>query len=480
MKGEDAIQTCDERDAVIAELREQLAAQQEQLTAQKRQIDELTELLSRNSTNSHLPPSSDGPGAGKRLTERLRKLKSPGKRKRGGQKGRKGVSRARLDPSNVDVVRDFFPVACCGCAAMLPEVNDGDPRRTQQVDIVGFRPQLTEFRRHAVACPACGKTTLAEFDPQRIPSHAFGPRLTAIVVMLTGVYHLSRARVRMLIQDLFGISICIGTISAMEARTSKGLADVHEEIREVVEQAAVKYADATTWLRDGKTCSVLTICSAMATYYAVLKNGSRELAKPLFGAITGILVSDRAAQFNFWLMTMRPICWAHLLRKFVSFSERDGPAGRFGQGLLDCTALLFAYWRAFKSGELSRTELIAWMRPVQRQFELLLRRAVVARIKGLSGSCQNMFAHREALWTFVTHEGVEPTNNEAERELRPLVLWRKTSFGSKSARGDQFVARVMSVARTARKQGRRIIDFFEATLRAGLTGAPAPRLTSPA
>jgi transposase len=137
---------------------------------------------------------------------------------------------------------------------------------------------------------------------------------------------------------------------------------------------------------------------------------------------------------------------------------------------------MFEYWHAFRNGELTREELQSWMRPLQRHFEAVLERAVSTKIKGLSGSCADILAHRDALWTFVTHEDVEPTNNNAERALRSFVLWRKKSFGTQSERGNLFAARVMTVVQTARKQGKDVLDFLTRSIRAHITGTTPPAL----
>jgi transposase len=178
-------------------------------------------------------------------------------------------------------------------------------------------------------------------------------------------------------------------------------------------------------------------------------------------------------------MRRRQVCWAHLARKFVSFSERDGPGGKLGDELLEYTRLLFEYWSQYRDGRQSRSMLVERMAPVRAQVEALLERAVAAKVRGVSGSCADILVHREALWTFVERDGVEPTNNHAERELRALVLWRRRSFGSQSVRGDRFAARMMSIAHTARKQGRAVLDFLAACC-ARPKGAPAPSLFAPA
>lgn len=449
----------------------QIAAQAVRIVALEKLVGELRELLSRNSGNSHRPPSSDPPGS------RTAKSKAKEKRKRGGQKGHRGAFRILVAPERVDAVLDFYPPSCGHCGAPLPEIRDPDARRYQLLDLDPFKPHVKEFRRHEVECPGCGGRTRAAYDAATIPASPFGPRLMAIVVLLTGVYHLSRRKARRLLCDLYGLDISLGAISRVEARMSPALVPAVEEAQSEVESADVKHADATTWLRAGVTMSLWVVATAMATVYRVLKDGCTETILPLFGELPrGILVSDRASVFGFWAMKLRQICWAHLWRKFCGFSERDGPAGAFGRALLECTLLLFDYWHAFKDGRLTRQELAAWMRPLRRQVEDVLERAVAANIPRLSGSCANILAHRDALWTFIDAEGVEPTNNEAERELRAFVLWRKMSFGTQSVRGEQFAERIMTVVHTGRKQGVDILAFLVRTWTAYVHKTPPPAL----
>ena len=187
-------------------------------------------------------------------------------------------------------------------------------------------------------------------------------------------------------------------------------------------------------------------------------------------------MSDRAKALNFWAMERRQVCWAHLLRKIVSFSERDGPAAAFGRQLLDYVGLMFEYWHDHKAGKLSRQTLIAWMAPLRQQVEVLLAQAVAADIPGLSGSCADMLEHKAALWTFVDKPGVEPTNNHAEREVRAFVLWRKRSFGTQSVRGNVFAENLMSVAHTARKQGKNALAFLTACCEAQRDESRTPSL----
>ncbi len=407
----------------------------------------------------------------------LRRLGQESKgRKRGGQKGHRGKHRELLPPERVDTIVNLFPDVCLGCAARLPTSLDIAACRYQQLDLREHRPHVTEWRRHEVECPRCGTSTRAAYDRTKVPSSAFGPTLTAVVGMLTGAYHLSRRKARRLLLELFGIAISLGAVSAMEKRASEALASAYEEAKREVQYAGVKHTDATSWTRAGVLMSLWTIASAAATVYRIFADGRRDTILPMFGPRIGILVSDRATVFGFWAMALRQICHAHLLRKYVAFSERDGPAGAIGRELLELTALMFEYWHGFKDGLLTRQELVYWLRPVQRDIERLLERGANACIDRLSGSCADILAHRDALWTFVTEEGVEPTNNHGELELRDFVLWRKRSFGSQSERGERFAERVMTAVRTARKQGADVLDFLVRSVTAYVNGMPAPRL----
>jgi transposase len=211
----------------------------------------------------------------------------------------------------------------------------------------------------------------------------------------------------------------------------------------------------------------------------IVSNGKADTLMPLFGKRPGILVSDRATALGFWAMEQRQVCWAHLLRKFVSFSERAGRAAALGRELLDYLAIMFAYWGDLKASRLSRDQFRELMAPLRKQVEAALERAVAAKLPQVSGSCEDVLAHRAALWTFVDREDVEPTNNHAERELRAFVLWRKRSFGTQSERGNLFAERLMTVAHTARKQKKNVLAFLTACCTAARDGTAAPSLFSP-
>lgn len=453
-------------------LEQQIGELLEQVAALTQRVAELTERLGQNSRNSHLPPSSDPPGtAGKGSGQRPKS-----DRPRGGQRGHRGSRRELVAADKVDDDVDLYPAECENCWAALPEQPDPGAKRYQWIEVPPLRPYIKETRRHAVTCPCCGHKTRAAYSEQEIPASPFGPRLMGIIGLLTGVYHVSRRRAAKLLSDLVGVPISLGAVSAVEARVSEAVEPAVAEAWRRVEGAPVKHTDGTTWLKAGAVLALWTIASTAATVFKIVADGSRATLAPLYGALRGILVSDRATALAFWAMERRQICWAHLLRKFVSFSERAGPSAELGRQLLDYTGLLFDYWHDYQADKLDRATFRAWIAPVRAQVEALLERAVASGIDRLAGSCANILEHRAALWTFVEVDGVEPTNNHAERELRAFVLWRKRCFGTQSERGNLFAERLMTVAHTARKQRKDVLAFLTACCQAQLDGTRAPLL----
>ena len=454
------------------ELERQIGELLKHVAALTQRVAELTERLGQNSRNSHLPPSSDPPGAAGKGGAPRPKSGRP----RGGQRGHRGSRREFVAADKVDDVVDLYPAECENCWAALPEQPDPGAKRYQWIEVPPLRPYIKETRRHAVICPCCGHKTRAAYDEQEIPASPFGPRLMGMIGLLTGVYHVSRRRAAKLLSDLVGVPISLGAVSAVEARVSDAVEPAVAEAWRRVEGAPVKHTDGTSWLKAGAVLALWTIASTAATVFKIVADGSRATLAPLYGALRGILVSDRATALSFWAMERRQICWAHLLRKFVSFSERAGPSAEFGRQLLDYTGLLFDYWHDYKAGKLDRATFRAWIAPVRAQVEAVLERAVASDIDRLAGSCANILEHRTALWTFVDADGVEPTNNHAERELRAFVLWRKRCFGTQSERGNRFAERLMTVAHTARKQRKDVLPFLTACCQAQLDGTRAPSL----
>ena len=206
----------DPRDQRIAELEGRVAGQDAQLAAKDREIaelrngfDELTkqvlslkEQLDRNSSNSSKPPSSDSPS---QRAERQGKGATGGKQ--GGQLEHKGSKRALVPAELVTETKPLFPPECENCWAALPQVPSAKPQLFQTVELPPLKAHVTQFERHCVACPRCRHQTWASIS--EIPATPFGPRLSAVIGLFTGVYHLSRRSAAKLVGDVLGIDISL-------------------------------------------------------------------------------------------------------------------------------------------------------------------------------------------------------------------------------------------------------------------------------
>ena len=454
----------DWRDDTIAELRQMVA----ELRAR---VAELETRLRQNSSNSGKPPSSDAPS-----DREQRPKPPPSGRKRGGQPGHKGHKRALLPPDQVTAAVDHFPEACRKCGGQLAKNPSADPYRHQVVDVPVIRPDVTEHRLHEACCGDCGAVTRAQL-PDGIPAGMCGPRLVALISLMTGGYNVSRRQATTLMSDVLGVRISLGALSESEAGMSAALEEPTNEALAYACRQPIKHVDATGWRQSGDARSLWTIATSMVTVFAITLDGSRPHLQGLLATMHGILVTDRAPQFGFWAMMRRQICWAHLLRKFASFAEDRRPeVARLGERLLCLGHALFHAWHRARDGTISRAELRRSTDALRLCVEKALRDGVVLGLRGVSGSCADILAHRQALWTFIDKVGVEPTNNEAERELRGFVLWRKKSFGSQSERGTRFAERVKTTVHTLRKQGRNVLSFLTAAAESRLRGHAPPSL----
>lgn len=307
----------------------------------------------------------------------------------------------------------------------------------------------------------------------------FGPRLLALTALLTGTFQLGRRQAVALLGDVLGIRVSLGALSEAEERASEAVAPAVDEAREFVTAQPVKHVDATSWSRHGVARTLGTVTTACVTVFAITTDGTRRTLRPWLNRVLGVLVSDRATVFLFWSMKLRQICWAHLIRKFAGFAQRGGAGSRLAHQLRSQAELMFHYWHRVRDGTLTRAQFRRRTQTIRQQIERLLERGAALGVTGFSGCCQNILAHRRALWTFVDREGVEPTNNHAERDLRPAVLWRKRSYGCHSDRGERYVERMLTVTHTLRKQNRPVLAYLHHACANQLCGCPPPSLLPP-
>ena len=457
---------CAQRDAALAALHQRVADLQAPVRA-------LQARLGGNASNSSLPPSANPPQAPPPVAK-----KRTG-RKTGGQKGHRGHQRLRLPPDRVQHVIPLIPTHCEGCQAPLPHqpsAADPDPVWHPFAELPKVQAVVTEFQGHARTCPCCGHVT-REPIPAAIRAQAFGPRLAAVLSYLSGSQYVSQRGLEDVSEVVFGVPLSLGTVTALQQQMSAALQPAHREIAQEVRAAPAKNVDETGWKQAGDKRWLWAAVTATAALFVIhLRRGAAGLKALLGETIEGLVCSDRWSAYQLIPVDRRQVCWAHLKRDFQAMVDRDNAGSAIGADLLLLTGVLFGWWRRVRDGTLSRRAFRRYVEDLRQEVVALLERGRACGCARTAGVCQEVLKLEPALWTFARVEGVEPTNNAAERALRPAVIKRKRSFGCHSEDGCRFVERLLSVTQTLRLQRRPVLDYLVEALVAHRHGLPAPQL----
>jgi transposase len=434
------------------------------------EVSALREQVNRNSRNSSKPPSSDGPDASPKPHKRAKS-----KRKRGGQPGHKGTTRKLVPIEQVKDSHDIKPETCRKCGHTL-EGQDPEPYRHQVTEIPPVVAEIVEYRLHVLSCPECGTETCAELPPG-VPQGAFGPRLQAMVSLLSGRYRLSKRDTEEVMDDFFQADVSTGSVCALEQRTSEAIGEPVEEAREYVKGQPVVHMDETGWREANQKAWLWVAATSLVTVFLIRCSRGGQVAREMLGeTFNGILNSDRWSAYNWLPVSLRQLCWSHLLRDFQAFVERGGESQHIGEAILAQSDQMFDWWHRIRDGTMTRATFQAKMKPVQQKVGELLRQGAACAHDKTAGTCRDILKREEAMWTFVRVEGVEPTNNLGERQVRHGVIWRKICFGTQSEAGSRFAERIMTVVSTLKQQKRNVLDYLTEACDAANWGRPAPSL----
>lgn len=436
-------------------------------------VRDLQARLGQNATNSSLPPSANPPAAPKPV------VKEPTGRKPGAQLGHAPTPRVRLPGEQVHEVVRYVPTACRACQAALPAQagpHDPDPTWHQAAELPPCTARITEHQGHARHCPHCGTLNHAPI-PAAVRAHSLGPRLAAVIAYLSGARHDSKRGVAEVLETVFGVPRALGTVSAVEQETAAALVEPHAEAGRAVQPAACKNTDETGWKQAGKRCWLWTAVTRTVAHFLIQPSrGAAGLEALLGQAIAGVVTSDRWSAYHRLELYRRQLCWAHLIRDFQALVDRGGAAAEVGNELLCFAEGVFHWWYRVRDGTLARSGLRTYIESQRAWLRDLLQSGAALPCAKTAAFCGNLLELEPALWTFVRVAGVEPTNNAAERALRPAVLWRRRSFGCHSEGGCRFVGRMLTVVQTLRLQERRVIDYLTDAITAHRQELPAPQL----
>ncbi len=409
---------------VIIDLLAVIQQQQERIAA-------LEARLSQTSSNSDRPPSSD--------PAYVHRIARSGARGRPGAKpGHPGHRQAWLAPTEVIAVQ---PEACACGQRTFPETQ---PYHTHQlIELPEIQTVVTHVVLHETRCPRCGRTLKAELPAAY--RYGYGPRMTALIGELSGSQRSSRSAVQEFCASVLGVPISRGAVQRAVDRVSAAITPHYEAIGAKARGAKVNYIDETAWHQHGALVWLWVMVNTTVAFFTVQTSRSKAAFEALVERWAGILVSDGYGVYCHW-MHQRQTCLAHLIRRARRLSERQEPEmAWFGRRVLAELQRLVRWATAPPtSGEVQTW----YARMVYLLGQYHLRRDEAGTF---ARTLEREMAH---LWTFVVEEGVEPTNNRAERALRFAVLWRRLMQGTYNDKGDRWVERILSVRETCRLQGR--------------------------
>jgi len=455
---------------IIARLEKRIAQLEAIVERQAAEIHELKHRLRRNSSNSHRPPSSDPPG-----TPPPSKPPPPSGRSPGGQPGHEAHLRHDFPADQLDRRIPVRSKGCRTCHRPLREDLDAvvwDQR--QVVDLPPVSAQVHQYERHAVWCPGCGGWNVPDWPAE---ANGFvGPRLQALLALLVGRFRLSRREAEEFLREVLGdkAKISLGSVKNLEGRTADALEAPYDEALAAVRKEARLNVDETGWYERANLVWLWTLATRRAAVYRVAPGRGKEAFRDFVGGFSKILISDRWKPYLSWGLHRHQLCWSHVKRDFRKWEDRGGGCRAIGREALACEKSVFDLWRRRRRGTISRSEFLDGIGSARRRLRRILLRGT--RVKALKRVCEGFLKTEPALWTFAYRPDVEPTNNLAERAIRPAVMWRKTCFGTWSTAGGRFVERMLTVAATLRRQGRNVLEFLTQAIVAHRSGSSAPRL----
>ena len=448
-------------------LKAEIIALKETVVRLFERIDNLEAQLRQNSNNSSKPPSSDPLHlAAKKLDDKIRSRKKPG-----GQPGH-GKHKQKILPTKD--IRQVIPDHCKECQAPLVG-KDPEPSLHQNIEIPQIQPEVTHFLLHQLTCSRCGAVTRGQVPAGNQSS--YGPRLEALVSHLTGFYRFSKRKIVGLLDEVLGIPISLGMVCKLQARTTRALeAGMAEIDGRIMNSAEPKNVDETGQRVCGELKYVWVASSPSAVKFQIGSRTKESFIK-LVGQPLGVITSDRFSAYHHLGPDHRQFCWSHLKRDFQGATDQKNEASATAKELIRIAKKMHQSWKSVRDGTRSRLAFVKnSLGRIQFQFRKALEQGAQFGKRKLATLSRFLLSHWDALWKFAFVEGVEPTNNEAERQLRELVIYRKISLCIQSAVGQRFVESIFSMIATCKLHKVKPLEYLVACIESFRLKLPAPVL----
>lgn len=401
----------------------------------------LKDQLGLNSTNSSQPPSKD-----------LYKSKtiplSKSDKKPGAQLGHIGVSRKPLPPDHI--------VECelenkCECGGEIIDTNSLYTH--QKIELPVIKPIVTNFLCKKGICNKCSKKHTAAL-PQSITPDLLGSNAKVTIATLTGMFGNSKRDVQDMLKNIFNLKIGLGLVSKTEERVSEKCESIYNQyLEEVKDDNAPMHIDETGAKNKGEKKWAWMFTNHTTSVLKIAESRGMKVLQSILPDYKGIVVSDRYAAYNFFNEQNRQICWAHLLRDFERLANSaNTEVQKNGIELRSYCKEVFRVVKSFDNRIIEHKFYMRRMRKIRKKISFYLKRCRnIPNAPGIAGKIKNILKHENMMWRFLEFPGkIEITNNLAERQIRPFVIYRKNSFFTWSDRGMRFIERILSIKLTGR------------------------------
>jgi transposase len=388
----------------------------------------------------------------KPFTTRTRSDDTTPAKPRGRPAGHVGSSRRR--PTRIDRTQAIGAGDTCpDCGTAFTGI--GTSRERVVEDIVLVRPTvITKYVIERRWCPKC-RAYHEDAVTQALPRHRLGLHVLLFVVYQKVALGLSYSKIQRELRGYFGLTISAGELPSMVAEIAALFGPAYARLLELMRQQAAMHIDETSWRVDGVPHWLWVFVNDVVALYVVSRSRGSKVPQALLGPdFDGVAISDFFSAYS-PLEVEKAKCWAHLLRDShdnAKGQDADSERTRFHRALHALFVEMGLALEQVQADPAGRERVYDQMRMRLWQF---------ASEQWRSWQCQQL-AHRikkylDDLVVWLKNPAVDPTNNAAERALRGAVVTRKTSFGSRSKRGAQAFARLLSIIMTWERQGK---DFL--------------------
>ena len=375
----------------------------------------------------------------------------------GAPKGHKGY--AKHNPERIDNVKSLIPDECPHCGTEL--LGDTQEIRSRHVTGIALKSKVknTRYDIHRKYCPTCKKLVEPEV-PNVLPHARFDLNLMLLIMYLRLGLRLPGNKVCEYLLNFYDLKISEGGIVVVLRQLANAFGDYYSHLEKLVKFARIKHSDTTSWRVNGRSYVAWVFITCGIVLYKIRKSNNHKVGLSVFGKQKGnILVVDRHCAYRLLAKKagfLLQLCWSHILQDTKQLAENFGAEGKYVHNKLKETYSL-AKWLNHKGNYEMVEQLKAEI------FQLTLRHYKHSTIKKFV----NNLYYRDGndLFRFLTDPEVDPTNNISERELRALVIIRKISNGSRSVRGANATAMLLSVIQTLRFKKENILQGLQQILK---------------